>query len=177
MRTFRTRLWSLRVARCGDAALAELYVGTGGIAFGLAVRVLRDRALRRGCRPGRLLRDLAKRRTLSSGACVARTGMSTLLHRRAVDLVRRQQRRPGPRSTRASRRGRKRGIGRADLTGDRSDMPGGHDWLHETRVDRATGMPVEHLLGVVDWQDRPCLVPREKNACEPLVVGRVICGR
>jgi RNA polymerase sigma-70 factor, ECF subfamily len=81
------------VARGDEPALAELYERVGRIAYGLAYRVLRDE---------RLAEDavqegfLAVWRTASSylaDRAKARTWILTLVHRRAVDLVRREERR------------------------------------------------------------------------------------
>ena len=81
------------VARGDEPALAELYDRVGRIAYGLAYRVLRDE---------RLAEDavqegfLAVWRTASSylaDRAKARTWILTLVHRRAVDLVRREERR------------------------------------------------------------------------------------
>ncbi len=81
------------VARSEEVALAELYDRHGRVAYGLALRVLRDEALAedavqeaflavwRGA--GRFIPERAK----------ASTWILTLVHRRAVDLVRREQRR------------------------------------------------------------------------------------
>ena len=81
------------VARGEDSALGELYDRFGRVAYGLALRVLRDATLAedavqdafvdvwRGA--GRFLPERAK----------ASTWIMTLVHRRAVDLVRREQRR------------------------------------------------------------------------------------
>jgi RNA polymerase sigma-70 factor (ECF subfamily) len=82
------------VARSDDAALAELYDRIGGIAYGLAFRVLRDESL---------AEDAVQEAFLAlwrSGAATfvperskASTWLLTLVHRRAVDLVRREERR------------------------------------------------------------------------------------
>ncbi len=81
------------VARSEEVALAELYDRHSRVAYGLALRVLRDEALAedavqeaflavwRGA--GRFIPERAK----------ASTWILTLVHRRAVDLVRREQRR------------------------------------------------------------------------------------
>jgi RNA polymerase sigma-70 factor (ECF subfamily) len=81
------------IARSDEVALAELYDRYGRPAYGLALRVLRDDALAedavqeaflaiwRGA--GKYLPERAK----------ASTWIMTLVHRRAVDLVRREERR------------------------------------------------------------------------------------
>ena len=79
------------VARSDDFALAELYDRLGRVAYGLALRVVRDPAL---------AEDVVQEAFLgvwrSSGRFVAergkaRTWVLTLVHRRAVDLVRREE--------------------------------------------------------------------------------------
>jgi len=84
-----------RIARGDDAALGELYDRFGRVAYGLALRILRDRALAEDAVQEAFLtvwrsaegyrRDRAK-----PGAWIL-----TLVHRRAVDLVRREDRRRG----------------------------------------------------------------------------------
>ena len=81
------------VARSEDTALAELYDRYGRIAYGLALRVLRDDALAQDAvqeaflgvwrTAGRFMPERAK----------ASTWILTHVHRRAVDLVRREERR------------------------------------------------------------------------------------
>jgi RNA polymerase sigma factor (sigma-70 family) len=81
------------VARGEDAGLAELYDRYGRTAYGLALRVVRDPAL---------AEDVVQEAFLSlwrsAGRFVperarASTWLLTLVHRRAVDLVRREERR------------------------------------------------------------------------------------
>ena len=81
------------VARSDEAALAELYDRFGRVAYGLALRMLRDQALAEDAvqegflavwrSAGRFVPERAK----------ASTWILTLVHRRAVDLVRREERR------------------------------------------------------------------------------------
>ena len=83
------------LARSHEAALAELYDRHGRVAYGMAFRVLRDEALAEDAVQEAFL---ALWRT--AGAFVperarARTWIVTLVHRRAVDLVRREERRRG----------------------------------------------------------------------------------
>src|SRR5829696_2860414 len=83
------------VARSDEAALAELYDRHGRVAYGLALRVVRDPALAQDAvqdaflavwrSAGRYLPERAK----------ATTWILTLVHRRSVDLVRREDRRRG----------------------------------------------------------------------------------
>jgi RNA polymerase sigma-70 factor (ECF subfamily) len=81
------------VARGDDVALAELNDRNGRVAYGLALRVVRDEALAEDAvqeaflgvwrSAGRFLPERAK----------ASTWILTLVHRRAVDVVRREERR------------------------------------------------------------------------------------
>jgi RNA polymerase sigma factor (sigma-70 family) len=79
------------VARSDHDALAELYDRFGRVAYGLALRIVRDHAL---------AEDVVQEAFLSvwrsAGQFVAqrgqgRTWLLTLVHRRAVDLVRREE--------------------------------------------------------------------------------------
>ncbi len=82
------------VARSDESALAELYDRIGGIAYGLAFRVLRDESLAEDAVQDAFLalwRSAAK--TFVPERAKASTWLLTLVHRRAVDLVRREQRR------------------------------------------------------------------------------------
>ena len=83
------------VAGSDDDALSELYDRFGGVAYGLALRILRDEALAQDAVQEAFLavwrtadRFLAERARPS-------TWILTIVHRRAVDLVRRQERRRG----------------------------------------------------------------------------------
>jgi len=81
------------VSRSEESALAELYDRVGGIAYGLAFRILRDESLAEDAVQDAFL-DLWR----SAGSFIperakASTWILTLVHRRAVDLVRREQRR------------------------------------------------------------------------------------
>ncbi|MET0607765.1 MAG: sigma-70 family RNA polymerase sigma factor [Gaiellaceae bacterium] len=83
------------VASSDDQALAELYDRFGRVAYGLALRILRDETLAQDAVQEAFLaiwrsadRFLAERATAS-------TWILTLVHRRSVDLVRREDRRRG----------------------------------------------------------------------------------
>ena len=80
-------------ARSEQAALAELYDRYGRAAYGLALRVLRDHALAEDAVQDAFLSvwRTAPRFVPERGA--ASTWILTLVHRRAVDVVRREQRR------------------------------------------------------------------------------------
>jgi len=82
-------------SRAHENALGELYDRYGRVAYGLALRIVRDRAL---------AEDAVQEAFLavwrSAGAFLAEQGKAstwilTLVHRRAVDLVRREERRRG----------------------------------------------------------------------------------
>src|SRR3954454_14746820 len=80
-------------SRADENALGELYDRYGRVAYGLALRILRDAALAEDAVQEGFLavwrsadRSLAERAKLS-------TWILTLVHRRAVDLVRREERR------------------------------------------------------------------------------------
>jgi RNA polymerase sigma factor (sigma-70 family) len=82
------------VARSDETALAELYDRIGGVAYGLAFRVLRDESLAEDAVQEAFLtlwRSAAA--TFVPERAKASTWLLTLVHRRAVDLVRREERR------------------------------------------------------------------------------------
>jgi RNA polymerase sigma factor (sigma-70 family) len=92
----------LLAARSEQSALAELYDRYGRTAFGLALRVLRDE---------KLAEDAVQEAFISVWRTAARfvpergkasTWILTLVHRRAVDAVRREQRRRADSLDRAS---------------------------------------------------------------------------
>ena len=80
----------------GDLALAELYDRYGKIAYGLAYRVLRDSALAEDAVQEAFITVWRTAGTYISERGKPRTWLLTLVHRRAVDLVRREQRRRMP---------------------------------------------------------------------------------
>jgi RNA polymerase sigma-70 factor (ECF subfamily) len=78
------------VARGQEDALAELYDRLGGVAYGLALRVLRDRALAEDAVQEAFLSVWRSAGRFVPERARARTWLLTLVHRRAVDLVRRE---------------------------------------------------------------------------------------
>jgi RNA polymerase sigma factor (sigma-70 family) len=83
------------VAGSDDAALAELYDRFGGPAYGLALRILRDEALAQDAVQEAFLAVWRTADRFLAERARASTWILTLVHRRAVDLVRRQERRHG----------------------------------------------------------------------------------
>jgi RNA polymerase sigma factor (sigma-70 family) len=81
------------VARSDDAALAELYDRHGRVAFGLAFRVVRDRSLAEDAVQEAFLSLWRTAERFAAERSKASTWILTLVHRRSVDLVRREQRR------------------------------------------------------------------------------------
>src|SRR5919201_4245752 len=83
------------VARSDESALAELYDRYGRVAYGLALRILRDQALAEDAvQEGFLAVWRSADRFLAERAKPS-TWILTFVHRRAVDLVRREERRRG----------------------------------------------------------------------------------
>jgi len=81
------------VARSDEQALAELYDRFGRVAYGLALRVLRDEALAEDAIQEGFLTAWRRADTFMPERAKASTWLLTLVHRRAVDLVRREERR------------------------------------------------------------------------------------
>jgi len=81
------------VARSDEVALGELYDRFGRLAFGLALRVLRDEALAEDAVQDAFLAVWRSASRFVPERSKASTWILTLVHRRAVDLVRREQRR------------------------------------------------------------------------------------
>ena len=81
------------VARSDEPALAELYDRVGGIAYGLAYRILRDEALAEDAVQEAFLGLWRSAGSFLPERAKASTWILTLVHRRAVDLVRREERR------------------------------------------------------------------------------------
>jgi RNA polymerase sigma factor (sigma-70 family) len=81
------------VARGDDSALADLYDRVGRIAYGLALRIVRDDRLAEDAVQEGFLAAWRSATGFSAERAKARTWILTLVHRRAVDLVRREDRR------------------------------------------------------------------------------------
>ena len=81
------------VARGDEAALAELYDRVGRVAYGLAFRVLRDDRLAEDAVQEAFLGVWRTAAGFRAERAKASTWILTLVHRRAVDLVRREERR------------------------------------------------------------------------------------
>jgi RNA polymerase sigma factor (sigma-70 family) len=83
------------VASSDDQALAELYDRFGSVAYGLALRILRDPALAQDAVQEAFLAVWRSADRFLAERAKASTWILTLVHRRAVDLVRREDRRRG----------------------------------------------------------------------------------
>jgi RNA polymerase sigma factor (sigma-70 family) len=81
------------VARGDEDALAELYERVGRIAYGLALRVVRDERLAEDAVQEGFLAVWRTAAAFRAERAKASTWILTLVHRRAVDLVRREERR------------------------------------------------------------------------------------
>jgi RNA polymerase sigma factor (sigma-70 family) len=81
------------VARGDESALAELYDRVGRVAYGLAFRVLRDERLAEDAVQEGFLALWRTAAAFRAERSKASTWILTLVHRRAVDLVRREERR------------------------------------------------------------------------------------
>jgi RNA polymerase sigma-70 factor (ECF subfamily) len=79
------------VARADEEALAELYDRFGRVAYGLALRIVRDPALAEDAVQEGFLAVWRSAARFVAGRAKASTWILTLIHRRAVDLVRREQ--------------------------------------------------------------------------------------
>ena len=76
-----------------EQALAELYDRFGGVAHGVALRILRDPALAQDAVQDAFLAAWRTAAAFDPARGNASTWLLTLVHRRAVDLVRREERR------------------------------------------------------------------------------------
>jgi RNA polymerase sigma factor (sigma-70 family) len=81
------------IARADEHALAELYRRFGRLAYGLAFRILRDDALAQDAVQEAFLGVWRGAARFSAERAKPSTWLLTLVHRRAVDLVRREERR------------------------------------------------------------------------------------
>jgi RNA polymerase sigma-70 factor (ECF subfamily) len=81
------------VARGDEPALGELYDRVGRVAYGLAYRVLRDERLAEDAVQEGFLALWRTAAAFRAERAKASTWILTLVHRRAVDLVRREERR------------------------------------------------------------------------------------
>jgi RNA polymerase sigma-70 factor (ECF subfamily) len=81
------------VARGDEDALAELYDRVGRVAYELALRVLRDERHAEDAVQEAFLQVWRSAATFRAERAKASTWILTLVHRRAVDLVRREERR------------------------------------------------------------------------------------
>jgi len=81
------------IARGDDQALAELYRRFGRLAYGLAFRILRDDALAQDAVQEAFLGVWRAADRFVAERAKPSTWLLTLVHRRAVDLVRREERR------------------------------------------------------------------------------------
>src|ERR671936_2203587 len=81
------------VARSDEAALAELYDRFGRVAYGVALRILRDERLAEDAVQEGFLTAWRNADRFMPERARASTWLLTLVHRRAVDLVRREDRR------------------------------------------------------------------------------------
>jgi RNA polymerase sigma factor (sigma-70 family) len=81
------------IARADEHALAELYRRFGRLAYGLAFRILRDDALAQDAVQEAFLGVWRGAERFTAERSKPTTWLLTLVHRRAVDLVRREERR------------------------------------------------------------------------------------
>jgi RNA polymerase sigma factor (sigma-70 family) len=79
------------IARSDDGALEELYARFGRVAYGLALRVLRDPALAEDAVQDAFLTAWRTASRFVPERAKASTWLLTLVHRRAVDIVRREE--------------------------------------------------------------------------------------
>ncbi len=81
------------VARGDESALGELYDRVGRVAYGIAYRVLRDERLAEDAVQEGFLAVWRAAAAFRAERAKASTWIVTLVHRRAVDIVRREERR------------------------------------------------------------------------------------
>ena len=83
------------IARGDHSALGALYDRFGRVAYGLAFRILKDQALAEDAVQEAFLAVWRSAESYKSERAKPSTWVLTVVHRRAVDLVRREQRRRG----------------------------------------------------------------------------------
>lgn len=83
------------LARANEDALAELYDRYGRVAYALSLRILRDRALAEDAVQEGFLSAWRTAAGFDPARAKPSTWLLTLVHRRAVDIVRREERRRG----------------------------------------------------------------------------------
>ena len=83
------------IAGSDEEALAELYDRFGGVAYGLALRILREDALAQDAVQEAFLAVWRTADRFLAERARASTWVLTIVHRRAVDLVRREELRRG----------------------------------------------------------------------------------
>jgi len=81
------------MASGSEQALADLYDRFGSVAYGVALRILRDPALAQNAVQDAFLAAWRTAAAFDPARGSASTWLLTLVHRRAVDLVRREERR------------------------------------------------------------------------------------
>jgi RNA polymerase sigma-70 factor (ECF subfamily) len=81
------------ISRSDETALAELYDRYSRVAYGLALRILREPALAEDAVQDGFLAVWRSAGSFVPGQAKASSWILTLIHRRAVDLVRREERR------------------------------------------------------------------------------------
>src|ERR671931_1257534 len=81
------------VARSDEVALGELYDRFGRVAYGLALRILRDPNLAEDALQEAFLTVWRTADRFLAERAKASTWVLTIVHRRAVDVVRREERR------------------------------------------------------------------------------------
>jgi RNA polymerase sigma factor (sigma-70 family) len=82
-----------QVAHGEESAFAELYDRFGRVAYGLALRILRDDRLAEDAVQEAFLTVWRQAASFRADRAKAQTWVLTIVHRRAVDLVRREERR------------------------------------------------------------------------------------
>jgi len=126
------------MARGAEDALAELYDRFGGVAYGVALRILRDPALAQDAVQDAFLAAWRTAASFDPARGNASTWLMTLVHRRAVDLVRREERR------------------RADVLDESAPVASG-DSTEETAEVRAQRRAVQAALAQLPADQREAL--------------------